>query len=296
MIHAFQRGSPSVIKITISFRGEIADRNEIDFYDVSQALVGFQRSLALTTHLILNDEIITQAPSLKGAEIIALPPEEGSWKFAALIVGGIFAAGSVSKDSVIGHLIASGYDYVIKETLGFHVDFNKSLLKQYEEMKNEELKKLSQQRFDSLIEKCEPAIRQMHRPIVESKTAAAAELTSSIHGSDRKIGPDFNESTFDYVNYSALSDDEFDLAGNVSSYNINTYKGRMFVISEGRPIPFLLGDSARNRGSVGAIIRSLQANAESRLQNDSAGEVRFKAFKVSSRGGRLKSYLITRIY
>lgn len=68
----------SILNITLTYTGRAANRNEIDLYDVGQALVGFQRSLALTTHLVLNDEIITQAPALKGAQIIALPAEEGN--------------------------------------------------------------------------------------------------------------------------------------------------------------------------------------------------------------------------
>jgi hypothetical protein len=73
-------GEMRAIEITLSFNGGAADKNEINFYDVSQALIGFERSLALTTHLVLNGEIITQAPALKGAEILAIPPTEGSWK------------------------------------------------------------------------------------------------------------------------------------------------------------------------------------------------------------------------
>ena len=74
----------STVEFTLSFTGSRAELNQIDFYDVSQALVGFQRSLALTTHLILNGKIITQAPALKGAEIIATPPVAGSWKLPAV--------------------------------------------------------------------------------------------------------------------------------------------------------------------------------------------------------------------
>lgn len=36
-----------LIRLTISFSGSNADKNEIDLYDISQALIGFQRSLAL---------------------------------------------------------------------------------------------------------------------------------------------------------------------------------------------------------------------------------------------------------
>ena len=126
------------IEITLSFSGSRADQNEINFYDVSQALIGFERSLALTTHLILNGKIITQAPALRGAEILALAPAEGSWKLSAIILvaaTGLYHLGTAPKDTPIGHLIRSGYDYVISEALGFHVDYDKSLGQQYEELK-----------------------------------------------------------------------------------------------------------------------------------------------------------------
>ena len=74
-----------MIGFTLSFEGNDADNYQLDFYDAAQAMIGFQRSLAITSHLVLNGEVITQAPSLKGARIIAVPPEEGSWKILALL-------------------------------------------------------------------------------------------------------------------------------------------------------------------------------------------------------------------
>lgn len=74
------------VEFTLSYEGEEADDHAIDFYDVSQALVGFERSLALTTHLVINGTIITQAPALHGARIIAIPAETGSWKQTAVVV------------------------------------------------------------------------------------------------------------------------------------------------------------------------------------------------------------------
>lgn len=119
------------LQVELSFHGEDAEEHIIDFYDAAQALVGFQRSLAITTHLIVNGEVITQAPSLKNARILSHPPEEGSWKTTAVvvtgIVGGAFTLGTAPKDTPIGHLIASAYDYVVSESLGFHVDYDKTL-------------------------------------------------------------------------------------------------------------------------------------------------------------------------
>lgn len=54
------------VSFTLSYEGNSADRHEIDLYDVSQALMGFQRSIALTTHLVLNDKIIQKPHILKG--------------------------------------------------------------------------------------------------------------------------------------------------------------------------------------------------------------------------------------
>ncbi len=83
----------AAVRFTLSYKGSAADKRHIDLYDASQALVGFQRPLALTTHLVINGEIITQAPSLKGAQVLALPAEEGSWKMAAVILTGAYAIG-----------------------------------------------------------------------------------------------------------------------------------------------------------------------------------------------------------
>src|ERR1700709_1118781 len=95
------------ISISISYSGRSADNNALDLYDAGQALVGFHRSLALTAHLVLNNQIITQATALKGAQILSMPPQSGSWTSTAVIViGGLWAISSVTKDSPIGNLIS----------------------------------------------------------------------------------------------------------------------------------------------------------------------------------------------
>jgi hypothetical protein len=112
------------LDVTLTYSGRESDDNEIDLYDVAQGLIGFERSLALTTHLVLNNEIITQAPALKGARILARPAQSGSWELTATILvlaaGAIYKLGTAPKESPIGHLIRSAYDYVVSQTLGFH--------------------------------------------------------------------------------------------------------------------------------------------------------------------------------
>jgi hypothetical protein len=282
----------ATVDITLAYSGRRADQNEIDLYDVGQGIIGFQRSLALTTHLILNDEIIVQAPALKGAEILALPASEGSWKITAAIAVTIWTIGTAPKDSALGNLIASAYDYVVSETLGFHVDFNKTLGQQHEEFKNKHspIQPLPQSRFDSLTEKCETAIREMHRPISKSETATKAVLTTKIGRRTREIAHPLTHATYEYISYTERSLESFEYVGRVSSYNINTFKGRIYVESEGRPVPFELGDTARGARSILAITTSLRANSQKSRREEA--DIYFDAFRNVSRSGRLKSFLI----
>jgi hypothetical protein len=60
-----------MVAMTLRYSGGLSDNNVLEMYDASRGLAGFQRSLALTAHLVINGEIITQAPSLRGAQIIA---------------------------------------------------------------------------------------------------------------------------------------------------------------------------------------------------------------------------------
>jgi hypothetical protein len=289
------------LEITLQYTGRNSEQGEIDLYDVSQALIGFQRSLALTTHLILNNEIITQAPSLKGARIYALPPRAGSWELTAAVAvtaaaaGALYKLGTAPKDTPIGHLIRSAYDYVISETLGFHVDYDKTLGQQYEDIKSQDstTETLSQARFDSLVEKCEVAIREMHRPISKSRTALKGRLIA-IEGTDEAlIGPPLTNETYEYIAHTERSSGIEQIDGRVSSYNINTFKGRIYAFREGRPIPFELLETARDDQSIAAITASLSANAQSR--SDGEGEIRFLAYEGRSRSGRLKQYHVMEV-
>lgn len=281
-----------MVSVSLSYSGALSDNNVIDMYDAARGLSGFHRSLALTTHLVLNGEIITQAPSLKGAQLIVTTPEEGSWKVTAVVLAGIWAVASVSKDSVPGHLLFSAYDYVISSTLGFHVDFDKSLGEQYETHLKKS--KITSEKMDSLIEKCEPSIVEIHRPIVASKTATRAELISHDDmGKKGKIGPEISSVTYDYISKTVREKDERHIEGAISSFNINTYKGRIFVFDEQRPIPFELADGARSVENLIMITTSLRSNASRRFDNSSG--VRLIAHRLLSSNGRLKAIMVSQV-
>lgn len=286
------------LTISLAYSGALADEQEIDLYDVGHALIGFQRSLALTTHLVFNGEVITQAPSLSGARISAYLPEDGSWTLKAaisIIATGIWLAGTAPRDTPIGNLVSSAYDYVVSETLGFHVDYQKTLGQQIEEHRSRQKSAtppdLPQSKFDSLIEKCQVAIRDMHRPIVKSETAAQANITASIAGHPRPIGRELNRETFEYIAFTVTSELPSELTGRVSSYNINTFKGRIYVLEEYRPIPFELAKEAQSPTNVAMITESLRRNAQDRT----TGDIKCVAFRQTSKSGRLKALYVVEV-
>lgn len=284
------------IGFNLSFGGGVTDNHQIDFYDVSQALIGFQRSLALTTHLVVNGEIITQSPSLKGAQIYVQPPAEGSWKVTAVILAGAYAVTTAPMDTPLGHIIHSAYDYVVSESLGFHVDYEQSLGQLYEEHNENEVvtPKIEQHQLDALVEKCSTAITEIHRPIFKNQSATSANINSTMSNQNRRIGGEFNIETYQYIREEFVSEEPEVIKGRVSSYNNNTFKGRIYVAAEGRPIVFELVENCRSNQVVQHIVASLSVNAVKDFESQWS-EINCKVFKNTSRSGHLKSYSIFQV-
>ena len=268
--------------------------NNLEFYDAAHALVGFERSLALVTHYVLNGEIITQAPALKGARIYTEAPSDGSWKSVAKVaIGGALALGSVGKDSPVGYAVTSMFDLAMNASMGFHPDYDKTFQQQLAEQRS--VGNITKPKVTSLIEKCESSFIDMHRPLVSSKSAKVAYVYGApVSGSKSiKLGPDLTLHTYEYLIDENKSHDDKDYSGKVSSYNINTFKGRMFVIEEGRTVSFELTDRAKTSKQTNRIARSLRRNNADK--KDAASIIGFRAYRVETRNGRLKHLNITKV-
>lgn len=286
------------LKLSLAYEGSSADNHLINMYDGAKAIAGFQRSLAITTHLILNGEIITQAPSLNGATILMPPSQQGSWKTNVLIVvGGIgtlsIAAGTASTDSLYGHLIASAYAWVTNEALGFEADYDDTLQKQIYEYNETHEKKLDESRLDAVVEKTENSIIDMHRPIVKSKTAVRALIKKE---DDVKLEYDFpiiNKESYDYISYTETSKVPKTLIARVTSYNLNTYRGRAYFPDLGnRTISFSLAEQCRTISNVLKLTNSLTKTAES---SGTEGHIYLTFLRNESSTGRIKSIYVINV-
>lgn len=284
----------NIISIEFSFTGNDSDEHKIDLYDIGHSLIGLQRSLALTTHLILNNEVITQSPSLRNANIYSLPSYEGSWKMkVAVAVGGTIGAALVApQNSALGHITFSAYDYVISQSLGVNVDYNKSLGKLYEEHKVKNLKTTYQHQLDSVIEKCGESIQMMHRPIFKTKTAEKANISAIIGNEKKELSTNLSMDTYLYLKEEELDIKVFSVTGIITSYNSNTYRGRIYIPELGRPIPFDLDDELRRDNEIIKILDSLRSHALSGDRINITCDVQ----SIRMKSGRLKAYIMKKIW
>jgi hypothetical protein len=127
----------------------------------------------------------------------------------------------------------------------------------------------------------------MHRPLYASRTANLGDITAgSASERKRKIGPDLNLATYEYAANTVRSREPSSIIGVISSYNINTYKGRIFSHEFWRAVPFELMPNARGQSAVNRITRSLQLNAADR--NDPRAIIALRAIRLEAPSGRLK--------
>lgn len=294
-------------EFSLRFNGRTASsENAVQLYDVAQALVGFERTISLTTHLLLNGQVLTQSPSAKGFQLYTVPFEEGSWVSKAfLTLGGgtlamVTAAGVAPPDTAFGWLAKSAIEYVIEETLGFEPNFDESLGDQIERYRNRDTNApiaddLSQGRFDSLIEKVEPGLKAIHRPIVKSQSADTAQIDFRIAVDEGTMDGYFSPDTFEYIDRTITSEDFSEYSGNVSSYNTNTFKGRLYFPDENRTVPFELAEGIRTLPVINAVTSSLRRNGRRRASGnyENESDISFDALRNESVNGRLKSLFVT---
>ena len=63
--------------------------------------------------------------------------------------------------------------------------------------------------------------------------------------------------TFQYIVEDYVEEEVISIRGFVSSYNSNTFKGRVYVPVEERPIPFELAETVRDQACIQLIVDSL---------------------------------------
>ena len=166
----------------------------------------------------------------------------------------------------------------------------------YEEAKAKRLTlhPVTQSQADSLIEKCENAIQEMHRPIYMSQTAESAEISCTLNNQDHQLHRNLDMESYNFIHQTRQADAPEEVEGRISSYNVNTFKGRIYVPAFGRPISFELAPKARTRDAARVITTSLHHNATNQ-GSVSGSVVHAVVLRNTSKTGHLKRLTVTAI-
>lgn len=286
------------MEFSLNYYGGMADEHLLDFYDASRAMMGFERTLALTAHLVLNDEIITQVTSLKGAKVLLGPMEAGSLKIPAYIFAGataVYSLGSLEANNPLGHLMYSAYDAMVHAALGVSLSYEKPLREHIDaSTKEANVFRPADPKIQALAEKCEAPLAEMHRPITKSQSATSAELVQNRPANPpRPIGPPMSQQTYDFLRYAEKDRHPISVMGKVSSYNLNSFKGRIFCFDEERLISFTLDESCRTPSAIKQIVGSLRANAVG--TNDESSILHLHVISERRRTGSVRSYRVLQV-
>lgn len=131
----------------------------------------------------------------------------------------------------------------------------------------------------------------MHRPIFKTNTAESAEIYSIVGREQVSFESSLSIDTYEYMYEEYTENDAVIIEGRISSYNSNTYKGRVYVREEGRPVSFELTSNARNDKSVKLIVASLSENALGN-HDEEWSVVYCLVYRNRSKAGHLKSYTV----
>lgn len=276
-----------VFNISLKYDGgEDATNSQIDLYDLSTALNGFHRSLALTSHLYFHEEIITRAPSARGIKIVSSPPVEGSFEIiATLLVAGLYKVSTAPKDTPLGHLVSSLYELAIFKCTGQPLDYSTTIF--HRQIKD----RFNNSQIESLSQKLESSVKNMHRPIL---THSAKRSQIAVNDKSRLT---FDSKTLDLTNKLTIDSDPSMFGGRVAGYSANTRSGMIYSVEEKRAIPFELERNAQVDSSILSESLGLYDTVKSRgIKKAKSGFFNFMAKRAINQTGVTKKYYITFIY
>ena len=267
----------TIFKINIRFEGNESDLHKIDLYDVAESIKGLSRTLALVSHLIVHNESIENISSLKDIDILAMPPEEGSWRMTIVVSATATLAyfASLPKDTPAGHLAWSLYPYVIKKTSGQTLDYNKPLQDHF--LEDDEKKNM----IEEVIDNCRNPTKMIHKPVPNSKTATKIIISQA---DDPENTLKLDAKTYEFFRDVRKPDEKIEVW--ISRYNVETLRGRYRIDGEKSTIPFVLLKSANNEKMTSLISKNLRDYGYSRHDSDNRTfkKIKFNGYRIVGGG------------
>lgn len=246
--------------------------SELDAYDAGKALSGIARSVSLVAHYVVNEEIIKQAPYMRGAKLLLKPLKQGSFVFSFDMK---FLSSTPSSRSSINALFNDTLQFVYARAVGKAEQATSSWLQGILRTRPGDL--------DALNDAIDADVVSIHRPFEGDVTRL---LIQDLFG---QIAI-FNHATYEFVVTERLVPDVQAFVGNIASYNGNTDGGRIWIAAEGRTVPFRRDRDLR---AIDQGDRRLLSWSLDQYVNKKDGTIRLMGKSLTNREGKLKMIFAT---
>lgn len=264
--------------ISIIYRGEISQGNKLDFYNGSRSLEGLARSFQISSHYFFHQQVIFQAPSSRNSKFYLLPSREGSFEQLIQLV-----VENPDATNILVSASAGALGHYLKEfiNLSFRVAVGKPISKLSAWAKDVYKEKKSD--LDALSESLDGPLLSAHRPISDVSDQIFLNLNSQ-----QNLSLDI--SSLNYLKTRLVSSTPEVRTGTISSYNVNSKRGRFFDASLGRTVPFLM-DKENPPSDFSAITWSLDE-----VNSGRGGEIKARILAETTITKEVKRYFLQKCW
>lgn len=263
------------LELAIRYRGGDADRHALDFYDGASSMFGFAKSLAIASNYLVTGKVSYKATAARGVKLLMKPSREGSFEqFIMLLCDNIeTVTGLILSPLALRHFIK----YSFSSAVGVNPD-----------PPTQDIANIVSRTGDmeALTDALEGPLKEAHRTVYTNENARVDLRTEN--GGMRDLIT-FNQNTASYLHDRIISDRATTHACNVASYNVNSKRGRLYLLDEGHTVPF---EIAKTQPSVDTAALSWSLD---QVNVGRGGELSVVAKKITASNGDLKKLILQRI-
>lgn len=263
------------VTFVIRYHDGAAKFHGLNMYYGADSFGGMAEAVALTTHAIVNNEMLTQTPSTKGFSLDFKESHEGSYiqKF-------VLEFTDADAIKVVEHLRIEGF----MELMTFHLASPLGLKPKIESDAAKRWFRSYMDDSESLLERLSRPLTRIHHPV--SGQGYQVTLIKS-----RTAFLSFNERTLDYLSGSEISANVEELEMAVSRFNARTGTGRFIEGEQSDSISF-----SPMKAGLSKKARSLLANSLKDLAEDVFTPLKVEVRRVLARDGRTKHLILQSVY
>ncbi|MNJ22682.1 hypothetical protein D3C77_170560 [compost metagenome] len=260
-----------VVPLELVFDSGESNFHGLDLYYGADSIGGFAEAIALTTHAIVNEEMVKQTPSVKGFSLDFKNSFVGSFRQKIEL-----EFNGEESIRVIKYIGLDAYVELLKLHLRIPMGGSTKLeLKKarqwYKQMKHSE----------DLLDRLKRPLERIHHPV----TGQGYNITLKKHKTPLLL---FNKTTSNYLSAETKSPDTKIIEVAVSRFNARRGTGRFIEEEDSESISFSPKSiKLMSRGQKNALADSLK-----RLANDDFHKLKAVVTEVLAFDGRVKHYIL----